>query len=75
MPENPGNISGSSPPPEAGSRRGKRKPFLFLLLFAGLCLTLMSLPTPAGLPVAGQRVLAVAVLIIGLWCTKPSQRG
>lgn len=35
-----------------------------------LSLTLMALPTPAGLPEPGQRVLAVAVLAIGLWCTE-----
>ena len=29
----------------------------------------MAAPLPAGLPPAGQRVLAVAVLAIGLWCT------
>lgn len=36
---------------------------------AGLSVVLMALPTPAGLSVAGQRVLAVAVMAIGLWCT------
>ena len=35
----------------------------------GLSVALMFLPTPTGLPVAGQRVLAVAVMAIGLWCT------
>jgi sodium-dependent dicarboxylate transporter 2/3/5 len=36
---------------------------------AGLAAVLMALPAPAGLSVAGQRVLAVAVMAIGLWCT------
>ncbi|MCE5265684.1 MAG: anion permease [Deltaproteobacteria bacterium] len=36
---------------------------------AGLSLALMALPSPAGLSAAGQRVLAVAVMAIGLWCT------
>jgi sodium-dependent dicarboxylate transporter 2/3/5 len=38
-------------------------------LLAVLSLAVMALPSPAGLPQAGQRVLAVAVLAIGLWCT------
>ena len=61
-----GSISDPSQPTEAVSRKGGRKPFLITILFAGLCFTLMSLPTPSGLSLAGQRVLAVAVLIIGL---------
>ena len=39
------------------------------VFMAGLSVALMALPTPAGLSVAGQRVLAVAVMAIGLWCT------
>ena len=39
------------------------------VFMAGLAMILMALPTPAGLSVAGQRVLAVAVMAIGLWCT------
>ena len=42
---------------------------LITVFLAGLSVALMALPTPAGLSVAGQRVLAVAVLAIGLWCT------
>lgn len=38
-------------------------------LLAALCVGLMALPAPAGLSPAGQRVLAVAFLAIGLWCT------
>jgi sodium-dependent dicarboxylate transporter 2/3/5 len=59
-----------SRPAKAVSREGRRKPFLSIILFAGLFFTVMSLPSPSGLPLAGQRVLAVAVLIIGLWCTE-----
>jgi solute carrier family 13 (sodium-dependent dicarboxylate transporter), member 2/3/5 len=36
-----------------------------IAIFVGLMCT----PTPAGLPAAGQRVLAGAALAIGLWCT------
>src|SRR5574340_1662823 len=42
---------------------------LIALVLVGASLTLMALPPPEGLPLAGQRVLAVAVLAIGLWCT------
>lgn len=45
-------------------------PALLIAVFlVGLSLALMAVPPPAGLPLAGQRVLAVAVLAIGLWCT------
>jgi solute carrier family 13 (sodium-dependent dicarboxylate transporter), member 2/3/5 len=39
------------------------------VFMAGLAVILMALPAPAGLSVGGQRVLAVAVMAIGLWCT------
>ncbi|RPI46853.1 MAG: hypothetical protein EHM59_06330, partial [Betaproteobacteria bacterium] len=38
-------------------------------LIAG-CIALMLMPSPAGLPEAGKRVIAVALLAIGLWCTE-----
>ncbi|MGZ5125115.1 MAG: SLC13 family permease [Burkholderiales bacterium] len=34
-----------------------------------LCAALIMMPSPPGLPEAGKRVIAVAVLAIGLWCT------
>jgi sodium-dependent dicarboxylate transporter 2/3/5 len=34
---------------------------------AGLCGVLLAAPTPAGLPLSGQRVLAVTALAVGLW--------
>jgi anion transporter len=40
-----------------------------------LCAALIALPTPAGLPEPGKRVLAVAVLAIGLWCTEALPAG
>jgi len=49
--------------------KGEWRALLITVLLAGLSVGLMALPTPAGLSVAGQRVLAVAVLAIGLWCT------
>jgi anion transporter len=43
---------------------------LALLLFLSLCsAALLAVPLPAGLPAAGQKVLAVAILAIGLWCS------
>ena len=35
-----------------------------------VCAALIAAPSPEGLPEAGKRVLAVAVLAIGLWCTE-----
>jgi len=40
-----------------------------------LCAALIAAPTPAGLPDTGKRVLAVAVLAIGLWCTEALPAG
>jgi len=40
-----------------------------------LCIALIAAPTPAGLPEPGKRVLAVAVLAIGLWCTEALPAG
>jgi len=41
-----------------------------VLLVVALPLVVLALPTPTGLSVAGQRVLAVAVLAIALWGTE-----
>jgi anion transporter len=35
-----------------------------------ICAALIAMPTPAGLPEPAKRVIAVAVLAIGLWCTE-----
>ncbi|MFH1605305.1 MAG: hypothetical protein ABIH03_15525, partial [Pseudomonadota bacterium] len=35
-----------------------------------LCAALIARPAPAGLQEAGKRVIAVAVLAIGLWCSE-----
>jgi sodium-dependent dicarboxylate transporter 2/3/5 len=35
-----------------------------------VCAAIIAAPSPAGLPEPGKRVLAVAVLVIGLWCTE-----
>src|SRR3970282_1468001 len=40
-----------------------------------LCAMLIAAPAPAGLPEPGKRVLAVAGLAIGLWCTEALPAG
>jgi solute carrier family 13 (sodium-dependent dicarboxylate transporter), member 2/3/5 len=47
----------------------ERRALLTTVIMVGVSVALMAVPLPAGLPIAGQRVLAVAVLAIGLWCT------
>jgi solute carrier family 13 (sodium-dependent dicarboxylate transporter), member 2/3/5 len=49
--------------------KGEWQALLITAFLAGLSVVMMALPAPAGLSPAGQRVLAVAVLAIGLWCT------
>jgi anion transporter len=40
-----------------------------------LCMVLIAIPSPEGLPEAGKRVIAVALLAIGLWCTEALPAG
>jgi anion transporter len=54
--------------------KDKRAPLTIALLVA-LCAGLIALPAPAGLPEAGKRVIAVAVLAIGLWCSEALPAG
>jgi anion transporter len=54
---------------KANDSRGEWRALWITVFMAGLSVGLMALPPPAGLTVAGQRVLAVAVMAIGLWCT------
>jgi solute carrier family 13 (sodium-dependent dicarboxylate transporter), member 2/3/5 len=46
-----------------------RRPAVTVAILAGLCVGLLAMPTPEGLTTPGQRVLAVAVMGIGLWST------
>jgi sodium-dependent dicarboxylate transporter 2/3/5 len=48
---------------------------IITVLTVGLCVLWMAIPCPSGLPPGGQRVLAVAVLAIGLWCTETLPAG
>ena len=40
-----------------------------------LCAAIVAAPAPAGLPEPGKRVIAVALLAIGLWCTEALPAG
>jgi sodium-dependent dicarboxylate transporter 2/3/5 len=51
------------------ARRGQWRTLLAIAFLAGLSAALMAVKPPAGLSPAGQRVLAVTVMAIGLWCT------
>jgi sodium-dependent dicarboxylate transporter 2/3/5 len=58
--------------PQAGAQASPsdwRRPAVTVAILAGLCAGLLAMPTPEGLPVAGQRVVAVAAMGIGLWST------
>lgn len=53
----------------ANAGRNGWRALLITVSLAALSVLLMAAPAPTGLSPAGQRVLAVAVLAIGLWCT------
>lgn len=53
----------------AGQPSARRTSITVAVLLAA-CAILIAAPSPAGLPEAGKRVIAVAVLAIGLWCTE-----
>src|SRR5690606_5799447 len=46
-----------------------------MAVLLAVCAVIIAAPAPAGLPEAGKRVLAVAVLAIGLWCTEALPAG
>ena len=54
--------------------RGSSGAWIVAALIA-FCAALIVVPSPAGLPEAGKRVIAVAVLAIGLWCTEALPAG
>ena len=66
MPEKPHASSPGTP--------GARAPLTIAILVA-LCAGLIAMPSPAGLPESGKRVIAVALLAIGLWCTEALPAG
>ena len=58
-----------------GVRCAGRGTVLTLVVLVVLCGGMLLLPTPVGLTLQGQRVLAVAALAIGLWCTEALPMG
>ena len=52
-----------------------RRPAMTAVILVGICGGILAMPTPEGLSVAGQRVLAVAAVAIGLWSTGPLPMG
>jgi len=48
----------------------KRGAVAITLALIVICAAIVAMPAPQGLPEAGKRVIAVAVLAIGLWCTE-----
>jgi anion transporter len=65
--------------PAAGasaSAQGNRAPRTWIVAaLLAVCVALIAAPSPAGLPEPGKRVLAVAMLAIGLWCTEALPAG
>jgi anion transporter len=57
------------------TRTADRSSLLTMVVLVALCAAIVAAPSPAGLPEAGKRVLAVAVLAIGLWCTEALPAG
>lgn len=53
----------------AGARASARSSWTVATAVA-VCAALIAAPSPEGLPEAGKRVLAVAVLAVWLWCTE-----
>jgi sodium-dependent dicarboxylate transporter 2/3/5 len=51
------------------ARNDWRRPAVTAVILIGLCGGMLAMPTPEGLSVTGQRVLAVAAVAIGLWST------
>src|SRR5262245_42722294 len=69
MAERTEDLSAGSVAAPAEATRGRRASFTAAAL-AAVCAAIILSPAPAGLPEAGKRVIAVAVLAIGLWCTE-----
>src|SRR5436190_5945065 len=58
--------------------KSERSPYRSTWMIAALiavCAAIIAAPAPAGLPEAGKRVLAVAVLVIALWCSEALPAG
>lgn len=58
------------PPPGAPGATGLSRGAWISLSAAAVAIAMVLAPSPDGLPEAGKRVIAVAVLVIALWCTE-----
>ncbi len=67
-------MSANTPPTTSDPTPESRAPLTIFILVA-ICCALIAMPAPAGLPEAGKRVIAVALLAIGLWCTEALPAG
>ena len=67
-------MSANTPPTTSDPTPASRAPLTIFILVA-ICCALIAMPAPAGLPEAGKRVIAVALLAIGLWCTEALPAG
>lgn len=70
-----GTVPKEVPPWRALLPRPDRFSRFAMLALAALCTFLAALPTPQGLPQAGQRVIVVAILAVGMWCTEALPAG
>jgi anion transporter len=59
----------------AGTDPGRYRMAGTIAALIALCAGLIVMPAPLGLPEAGKRVIAVAILAIGLWCTEALPAG
>ena len=69
------NATGASSEPTRPRSAAAGKNFWAIPVLVAVCAVLVAMPAPAGLPEAGKRVMAVAVLAIGLWCTEALPAG
>jgi solute carrier family 13 (sodium-dependent dicarboxylate transporter), member 2/3/5 len=69
------NATGATSEPTRQRSPAAGKNFWAIPVLVAVCAVLVAMPAPAGLPEAGKRVMAVAVLAIGLWCTEALPAG
>ncbi len=52
-----------------------KRALLTIAILVAVCAALIAMPAPSGLPENGKRVIAVALLAIGLWCSEALPAG
>ncbi|MCE2947389.1 MAG: SLC13 family permease [bacterium] len=65
-----GTPTTAAPVPAPTGARASTRSVAIAAIAAVVSLVLVLAPAPEGLPEAGKRVIAVAVLVIALWCTE-----